>query len=185
MGVLKYETINRSDVKRLHGIILDYLKVDISDRSRKRKFVEARMVFYTILEEQGEQWKSMGRIYGYDHSTVLYAVKQFWVLAPQEPALKAKYDLVREAYISQRGTHPLELKSREDLIDRVSKLELENNKILAELRSTKNMVSLQRKYLQIMKLLDSYDIDGFEIDLVNTRLSSILATMHEKYRTQK
>lgn len=182
---MKPTYVDKSDVQILESLIKAYLKVDMSIPRRKRPLVEARMVFYTILKELDNEWKAIARIYSKDHSTIINAVNQFYILSRQEPKLLAKYNLIKNAFVNKRGTHPLELKSRDALIDKVIKLESENHAQAAELKTTKNMLSLQGKYMPIMKLLDSFDIDGFEIDLVNTRLSSILATMHEKYRTQK
>lgn len=63
----------------LINVINEYYKLDIKTISRKRYYVQGRCIFYKYMKEHTTlSLQELGNLFGgYDHSTVIYALKKF------------------------------------------------------------------------------------------------------------
>ena len=85
MDPIKYE------VNELKNIIKRIFGVDILQNTRKRDYVNARMVYAKLLRERNHTFESIAKSIGKDHATIIYYVKVVPSIFKQDRFLERKY----------------------------------------------------------------------------------------------
>jgi DNA repair ATPase RecN len=108
------EYIEMNELKYIVDIIFD---VNITNKVRKRDYVEARMVFAKILRDRGATLISIGSYLNKNHSTVLNYMANFDNYF-SDASLKKKYAVCRESFFQKYPADRLYLEK-----DRISTIE--------------------------------------------------------------
>jgi len=92
----------------LNNIILraisDELQLDLSRRTRKREYVEGRIIYYDLCRNYlSMSLESIGNTLNYNHATVLHSLKQCKNLREVDIAFKVKYDLILQKVDNKIG----------------------------------------------------------------------------------
>ena len=69
---LKQECSTDQKIEVIKDIVQEVMKVNLLDRKRHARIVEARMIFSLMLRESGFTYKAIGRYLRRDHSTIMY-----------------------------------------------------------------------------------------------------------------
>jgi len=83
--------------KIVREIVENYYKIDITDITRKRLYVEARALYYKLLRDNTRlSMEEIGKGMNKDHSTVVYFIKQVkdWIEYDRE--LRTDYEILNE-----------------------------------------------------------------------------------------
>lgn len=81
--------------KQILRIISDEIGLDLSRRTRKRPYVEGRIIYYDICRNYlNLSLSRIGETLGYDHATVVHSLKQCHNLCQYDVAFKSKYDVL-------------------------------------------------------------------------------------------
>jgi len=118
----------------LQKIIKNILKIDIFEKRRVRKIVDARKIYASILFDRGEGVTSIGKMLRKNHATIIHYVKDNEVLLLMDKQYKIDYDRIYKALDSQIYNSDLSILSTEELILEIQKLREENEKL-----KTKNL----------------------------------------------
>lgn len=68
----------------------------LKSKTRKREFVEGRMIMYKILKDNDATLKWIGDKFNRDHSTIISALNEFDILYDHITAFRRKYAMVYE-----------------------------------------------------------------------------------------
>ena len=74
---------------------------DVFQRCRERRFVDARITFSMLINEQGIIPTRIGRILDRNHATILHYMKRGEALLETNRAFRKKYVACREEYIGE------------------------------------------------------------------------------------
>ena len=96
------------DMQELRGIVDIIFNVDILNNTRKRPFVEARMVFSKILVDRGATLTAVANFLDKDHCTIINYRNNFDIFFSDQ-SLKKKYIICREAFFQKRPVDKLYL----------------------------------------------------------------------------
>lgn len=88
-------------VRRLADICHITFDADVFAKCRERKFVDARITFSKLLNEQGLGCSDIGRILGRNHATVLHYFHRGEELLEVDPKFRKKFVMVREEYAGE------------------------------------------------------------------------------------
>ena len=80
------------EMLQLKKIINHKFGVDINTNTRKRDFVNARLVYAKILRERGYTFESIARSINRDHATIIYYVRCAMHIFIQDRFLEKKYN---------------------------------------------------------------------------------------------
>jgi chromosomal replication initiation ATPase DnaA len=106
------------DEPRLKQIITEKFNVNLDrNKSRKRRVVLARMIYTTIMRDNGHTWREIGESIGRDHSTVMYQYDTFKNWSKMDNNLRA---MLIETLSYFRESSPIEA-----LELRVTRLEIQ------------------------------------------------------------
>jgi len=87
----------------------DTLNVDIRSKTKKRKVVYSRFIFYHLMRNKNFSLQKIGSFLGKDHATVIHGLKQFENLIQYED-FKEQYDKVvfkiNEIIMDETGVCP-------------------------------------------------------------------------------
>ena len=128
--------------ERVRQHILTELGVDVADTTRQRKNVEARSLYYVILQEltPSQSLEKIGRSVGKDHATVIHGTTQFNSFCFYNKKLEfIKYKIIN-LYKSDNNIH-----RAESINDEIYRLEC----MIAELKK-------QRENILFNKTLTEY-----------------------------
>ncbi len=170
--------INREDVTTLSDIIKTHLNIDVSEKTRRREVIDARMIFYKILREMGNTLVSIGSIHNKDHSTIIHSIQTCENLMYVDKNLKERYNLVREMFYSYKGDGIMKMKSRNDLIKKVIESEKENDILRRDIAILREKVFTLDRYKTIYKQLSDNNITDEELETVSRRIAHILNNRH-------
>lgn len=112
-------------IKKVKQIVNNVFSVDVLLKSRKRKYVNARMVYSKILREQNFTYYHIGLSLLKNHASILHYVKSIdWILSYDKKLLK-KYEQCLDL-LDEQGEDYLGL-TKAELILLVKKLKKQNN----------------------------------------------------------
>lgn len=119
------------EMLQLKKIINHKFGLDINVDTRKRDFVNARLVYAKILRERGYTFEAIARSINKDHATIIYYVRCAMHIFMQDRFLEKKYSECRGLFF---GTiDPTASVSNEEMLaERVSTLMEQVNKLTAE-----------------------------------------------------
>jgi hypothetical protein len=89
------------EIGRLADICHMVFNTDVFVDCRERAFVDARVVFASLLHEQGLGPTRIGLILGRNHSTVLHYFRKAEALLQTDPVFRQRYVQCREQYIGE------------------------------------------------------------------------------------
>tara|TARA_Y100001938_G_C8081556_1_gene429474 strand:- start:1344 stop:1880 length:537 start_codon:yes stop_codon:yes gene_type:complete len=82
-------------LKEIEKLVTSVTNVNINSKSRQRRFVEARGVYYKVCREVFKyNLYTIGKSLGFGHATVMYALKNFKYWRYGNPKLISDYDKV-------------------------------------------------------------------------------------------
>lgn len=119
------------DMLQLKKIINQKFGVDINTNTRKRDFVNARLVYAKILRERGYTFESIARSINRDHATIIYYVRCAMHIFMQDKFLEKKYVECKELFFG--SIDPTTIVSNEQVIpEDFSNLMSQINSLTAE-----------------------------------------------------
>jgi hypothetical protein len=151
-------------------IINNSFSISIKGDSRKRKLVDARVIYAKIARDMGHTFKSIGRQIGKDHSTVIHYMTSFDLLHGSDAEFRRDYLFIKEGVIDVFN----QLKDNQEfkkinnvrlLKEQIEKLSLKNEKHLV--RELKN-----ERLKEIIKMIDERTPLGWE-DYVRGKINSM------------
>jgi hypothetical protein len=89
------------EIRRLADICFVNFDGDVFQRCRERRFVDARITFSMLINEQGIIPTRIGRILDRNHATILHYMKRGEALLETNRAFRKKYVACREEYIGE------------------------------------------------------------------------------------
>lgn len=134
------------NVKQIKEIVENYTQIDISKKTHKWQYSEARFIFVYCVREYADEYMSetdLGRILNQHYATVLASYDRFYQLYETEPRFKRLADKIRYACEQVIETEPI---TRSSILPKeVLKL---RTRLLAVLE---NNTKLQGKYQRLRK----------------------------------
>lgn len=138
----------KDELDAIRIVVEGELDIDIFGDSRKRKLVDARIIYAKIAREHNYSFKSIGRRIGKDHSTIIHYMKNFDWLFSSDTEFRETYIYLKERFIE---IQPKLIESQEiEIINnsmmlhkQIEKLSLENQKYLSD----------KLKYERLQKIL--------------------------------
>ena len=151
--------------KLVKEIVEDYYKLKIDSKTRQRKYVEARAVYYKLLRENSRMsLQAIGNTMNKDHATVLHSLRQIKDWLEYDKQLKRDYNTINSTLQDAMRLNPELFK---DVLTMESFYEIEYHKIKFE--SDIKYKSLLTKYHFLKSRLEKYEpnrVERGEFDLV-------------------
>lgn len=132
----------KSSRELFSGKIIDIVNeqsgLDIKKKTRRREYVEARALCYTLLREHlNTPYWVIGHAFGLTHASVLHATNEFPFMMKFNPKLKDMYfDIKSEVQNIEKKLSPKE-KREYHLMDEVIRLKEENRSLKVRLSELK------------------------------------------------
>jgi hypothetical protein len=120
------------DASKLIEVINQTFSLDLMEKTRRREYVEARMVFAFILLEQGASVTEVSRYLSMHHASVLHYRKKFPWLLKTEKMLRERYEHVIAVYKPTPTTPDVYGFSNHQLIQEVLRLRTQVNNLISE-----------------------------------------------------
>ena len=151
--------------KLVKEIVEDYYKLKIDSKTRQRKYVEARAVYYKLLRENSRMsLQAIGNTMKRDHATVLHSLRQIKDWLEYDKELKRDYNTINSTLQDAMRLNPELFK---DVLTMESFYEIEYHKLKFE--SDNKYKSLLTKYHFLKSRLEKYEpnrVERGEFDLV-------------------
>ena len=151
--------------KLVKEIVEDYYKLKIDSKTRQRKYVEARAVYYKLLRENSRMsLQAIGKTMKRDHATVLHSLRQIKDWLEYDKEIKRDYNTINSKLQDAMRLNPELFK---DVLTMESFYEIEYHKIKFE--SDIKYKSLLTKYHFLKSRLEKYEpnrVERGEFDLV-------------------
>lgn len=151
--------------KLVKEIVEDYYKLKIDSKTRQRKYVEARAVYYKLLRENSRMsLQAIGKTMKRDHATVLHSLRQIKDWLEYDKEIKRDYNTINSKLQDAMRLNPELFK---DVLTMESFYEIEYHKLKFE--SDIKYKSLLTKYHFLKSRLEKYEpnrVERGEFDLV-------------------
>jgi hypothetical protein len=151
--------------KLVKEIVEDYYKLKIDSKTRQRKYVEARAVYYKLLRENSRMsLQAIGNTMKRDHATVLHSLRQIKDWLEYDKELKRDYNTINNRLQDAMRLNPELFK---DVLTMESFYEIEYHRLAEE--SENKYKSLLTKYHFLKSRLEKYEpnrVERGEFDLV-------------------
>ena len=162
----------------LQKVISEHLEVDITQKSRKQEYINARMIYYKILKDLNYSWTAIGLSLRKNHATILHAVRVFNDLITYDSELKRNYEIVKDIYFEgyHKDHDPLYYITRSELISLIKTLENQNKNLTLDNELLNKRLKNYKIYDPIVNLCESRNKkwDGKQVDYIKTKLNHIL-----------
>ena len=119
----------------LKKIINEVFIVDIDSKRRKRRIVDARIVYAKILRDLGYPYEQIADTINKDHSTIVYYIKNIDNLLEFDSTFKKRYNICKKKFLLEN--RKIIMKSNDDihleaisLAERLEKAILERDNLL-------------------------------------------------------
>ena len=165
------------DAELVINIIKENLDLDVFERCRKKKFVNARLICAKLLYVKGHTYKGIGRIMKKDHSSIIYYVRSLNNLILQDENLKNQYNICKDIF----------LKEHEDLLDKINRnhyrdeISLLKKQLKNVSRNVNRLSPFYEKYKrleEIILLVNERTEEGNEY-LVKKRINAMFNTINK------
>lgn len=90
-----------NQVKRLAEICFAVFDGDVFTKCRERRYVDARITFAKLLQEQGYGCSHVADLLGRDHSTIIHYFRKGEELIEANPSFRKRFVKAREEYIGE------------------------------------------------------------------------------------
>lgn len=119
------------EMLQLKSIVSKKFGVDINKHTRKRDYVNARLVYAKILRERGYTHESIARSLNKDHATIIYYVRCAMHIFMQDKFLEKKYIECKSLFFGEIDPS-MNPTSEEMLSERVKTLTTQVDKLTAD-----------------------------------------------------
>jgi len=138
---------NNFETTKTIEFLESFFGISLSDKSRKRSMVEARMIYAKLMKVYTRTSLSeIGKAIGKDHATIIHYLSNFKWLKKTDQAFSSKYDTVSDMYEEFRATW-----FNEDRFDEKKQLQLLKS-IIEKINTDKEKYE---KYFKKIKRIDS------------------------------
>jgi cobalamin biosynthesis protein CobT len=80
-------------------LVEGYYKLDITENTKKRAYVDARDMYFKLLRENTKMsFEAIGEAVDRDHSSVMYSQRKLSNLMSVEPQVKKNYDILNKKF---------------------------------------------------------------------------------------
>ena len=163
---MEEEILNEmNQLKLMVNFVFD---VDIISKKRKREYVDARMVFSKILNDNGFGPSIIGKYLKKDHSSVIHYLKTVNSLIKFDQSLMERYLYSKDMYLNKKEI-PYYQSSHNKLTNREKKqqakiygLNDEIEKLIVEKSNLITLASRNKRLSQIIELIDKQTPHGQE-----------------------
>jgi len=157
---------------QLKAIVNKKFGLDLNMNTRKRVYVNARLVYAKILRERGYTYESIARSLNRDHATIIYYTRCASNIFMQDRFLEKKYFECKNLFFGQ--IQPIEVSDSEDTLseqldtlkEKVYGLTAENKLLSSELDES---VKKTRRINKIINLIEERTHYGKE-ELVEKKI---------------
>ena len=153
-----------NQIKRLADICFVIFQGDVFTTCRERRFVDARITFSKLLQEQGYGCSQIGIILGRDHSTVLHYFRKGEELIETNRTFRKRFVRAREEYI---GEDPVYYYSAPELRAKFLEMRDECNDISSKYYALRERVQTERRLEPIIDMVRMRTKRGTEEDVYN------------------
>jgi hypothetical protein len=173
---MKEQVIEKMDnLKR----IIDYVfKIDISIKTRKREYVNARMVFSKILKDNGYGVTMISKYLKKDHTSIIHYVESVNSVLRFDESLMGKYMQAKDMYLNNKSLpNPKEkevkLTQKEKIQQiRISVLNDEIDNLILEKRKLMVISRKHKRLSEIINFIDKQTPHGKE-DFILRKISTM------------
>ena len=151
--------------KLIKEIVEDYYKLKIDTKTRQRKYVEARAIYYKLLRENSRMsLEAIGKTVNRDHATAIHSLKQIKDWLEYDKEIKRDYNTINSRLQDAMRLNPELFK---DVLKMESFYEIEYHRLKHD--SELKYKSLLTKYHFLKSRLEKYEpnrVERGEFDLV-------------------
>lgn len=127
----------QTELDAIKIVVEGELDINIFGDSRKRKLVDARIIYAKIAREYNYSFKSIGRNIGKDHSTIIHYMKNFDWLFSSDTEFRETYIYLKEKFMELQPklieNQEIEIINNSMVLHKqIEKLSLENEKYLSD-----------------------------------------------------
>ena len=174
------EVSNRTICKNLLKVVNEVTQQRIELRGRKRKQVEARGIYFTILRDfYGLPFQAIASTLGMNHASVLHSCSNFkyWLVSN-----KQLRDYTDETYKIIQGLTTME-KSRDTLAEKLFKAEahIKNLQKQLKLQTTGTQEAIMRHQKDVLKLCKDTTLESI---VVNRKLKNSFPHVIEQIKQE-
>jgi hypothetical protein len=171
---------NKQVCLEVKKVINEITNQDISKKLRKRKIVEARGIYFTILRDiYGMPYQAIGDTIGMNHASVLHSCKNFkyWLITN-----KQLRDYTNEAYNVIKGITTIE-DSRDTLTTKLYRAEATIKQLQRSLKQEINVSqhAVERYQNELMKIQKASTL---EIIMKNKKVKSRFPNLIEQIKSE-
>ncbi len=164
----------KEKVKTLKFLVSAVFELDLMNKSRLRKYTEARSPFMAIMRDEGYTLSDIGEMLEKNHATVVYGLRSFQWAVKTEHKFREKHLEVKRLYDSNESLIDLKSefelkKSIISLNNEIKLLHLENMSLKKDNQLLKNSHS---KYKDLYKLIEERTRER-DIPLIYRKLNMI------------
>ena len=144
----------KKEMEELIDIIKNEFGVDIRKKTRRRPYVDGRLVFSKILTDRGYSLSDLGRAIGKHHSSIIHHRDNANDLLETNPLFTEKYIVCKEKFMA--GKQPLvQISDHQKLLNQIDALILDRNALLEQVQKHKRLKN-------IIEFIDSRTPSGKE-----------------------
>lgn len=138
---------NNFETAKTIDFVETFFGFSISDKSRKKSVVEARMMYSKLMKRYTKSSLSdIGRAIGKDHATIIHYLKNFMWFKKSDSSFSTKFDILSDMYEEYRATW-----FDEDRLDDKKQLQI----LKSTLTKTSEENMRYEKYFKKIKRIDS------------------------------
>lgn len=159
---------SHNEMTQLKFIIEYVFEVDILNRVRKRQYVDARMVFAKILQNEGYGSTSIAKFLKKDHATIIHYFKSVNSILKFDQLLMDRYLYAKDMYLNKKETptysekKPLLTNKEKKQQIKIIGLNNEIDKLMAEKSNLMTIVNKQKRLAEIIEFIDKKTPHGHE-----------------------
>ncbi|HIB77450.1 MAG TPA: hypothetical protein EYO58_07510 [Flavobacteriales bacterium] len=135
----------------LKNVVNKTFALDIMNKTRRRKYVDARMTFAYILMKEGATLEAVARYLGMNHASIYYYKSRFPWIVKHDSVLKERYEHIMKVHQPRPETPDVYFFSKYELIqevlalrEKLDDLNCEKDKLLSDQQKDKTLAPLYK-----------------------------------------
>lgn len=159
---------SHNEMTQLKFIIEYVFEVDILNKVRKRQYVDARMVFAKILQNEGYGSTPIAKFLKKDHATIIHYFKSVNSILKFDQLLMDRYLYAKDMYLNKKET-PTSSEKEPVLTNKEKKQQIkiiglndEIDKLMLEKSNLMNIVNKRKRLSEIIEFIDKQTPHGQE-----------------------
>lgn len=124
--------------------------LDLFKLTRKREYIDARMIYSKILRDRGHSLSSIGRSMNKDHATIINYVTKADYLIKQEAKLRERYTTCR-SYFLQNREPVFKNPTQRDLINKITSL---TNQLEQYITEREKVIYWEKQYKRLYNIIN-------------------------------